>query len=318
MASNSTAAVVVTFNRKILLCECLEALLRQSKKIDAIFVVDNASSDGTKDLLIELGYLSRPSIRYLPLFENLGGAGGFHAGMLAAYEAGYDWIWLMDDDTEPCLDSLEKMEIYKKYTPVVAIANQKVDKQGNVTEDGLRLFSGTKLINKMYISVRFSSFVGLLVSRLAISKIGFPRPEFFIHRDDTEYCLRLHSIGEIALATDGIVLHKEAAREQSRKKIFSYYFYQEDIVKFCFGYFKHRNTAWVQQHYCKNLFIRYGGLLARFVCFSAAVMAFDRDHRWLRIKILAKANLDGLRGNFDNSFPWRLQNTLKQRVSMKG
>ncbi len=71
----------MTFNRKFLPCECLEALLRQSFAVDSIFVVDNASSDGTETLLRERGYLNNPRIQYLRLESNLGGAGGFHAGM---------------------------------------------------------------------------------------------------------------------------------------------------------------------------------------------------------------------------------------------
>ena len=47
----SVAAVVVTFNRKVLLCECLDALLAQNVAVDRIVLIDNASSDGTEDCL---------------------------------------------------------------------------------------------------------------------------------------------------------------------------------------------------------------------------------------------------------------------------
>ena len=45
----SVAAVVVTFNRKELLCECLDALLAQTCPLSRILLVDNASTDGTAD-----------------------------------------------------------------------------------------------------------------------------------------------------------------------------------------------------------------------------------------------------------------------------
>jgi GT2 family glycosyltransferase len=309
--SGTNAAVVVTFNRKHLLSECLAALLNQSRPLDAIFVVDNASTDGTQKYLQELGFLANPVIRYIELKENAGGAGGFAAGMAAAHKGGFGWIWVMDDDTEPHRDSLEKMEIWKRYPAVAAIANLKVDRLGRETTDGLRLYPRDKSDSVDYPKVRFSSFVGLLIRSSAINNIGLPKAEFFIHNDDTEYCLRLRSSGDIALAFDSVVVHKEVGREQKQRKVLSHVFYQKDIESFCFDYFGHRNFAWIQQNHCKNPFVRYSVLLGRFACFAAAIVAFDSDHRWLRLKILVKSNRDGILGNFDNGFPRRLREQLK-------
>jgi rhamnopyranosyl-N-acetylglucosaminyl-diphospho-decaprenol beta-1,3/1,4-galactofuranosyltransferase len=309
MTSSTNAAVVVTFNRKQLLTECVDALLHQSLPLNAIFIVDNASSDGTKPYLKERGYLENPLIRYIELPHNLGGAGGFHVGMDAAHKAGFDWVWVMDDDTEPYHNSLEAMERLKRYSQVVAIANRKVDRRGNETADGLRLIS--RIHATPYTKVRFSSFVGLLIRCCSIDKIGLPISAFFIHRDDTEYCMRLRSIGDIALAPESVVAHKEVARRQKSRQIFSHVFYQKDIEAYCFDYYRHRNTAWIEQNYRKNPIVRYPLLAVRFLCFAAAVLAFDVDYRWLRIKILAKANLDGIRGRFDNGFPQRLRERLK-------
>jgi GT2 family glycosyltransferase len=315
MTSSTNAAVVVTFNRKQLLTECVDALLHQSLQLNAIFIVDNASSDGTKQYLRERGYLENPLIRYIELSQNLGGAGGFHVGMDAAHKAGFDWVWVMDDDTEPYPDSLEIMERLKRFDQVVAIANLKVDRIGNETADGLRLISRSN--TSPYVKVRFSSFVGLLIRCCSIDRIGLPISDFFIHRDDTEYCMRLRSIGDIALARESVVAHKEVARRQKSRQIFSHVFYQKDIEGYCFDYYRHRNTAWIEQNYRKNPFVRYPLLVVRFLCFAAAVLVFDVDHRWLRIKILAKAHVDGIRGHFDNGFPQRLREQLRSDNGVK-
>ncbi len=313
MKSDTTAAVVVTFNRKQLLSECIDALLKQSRPLDAIFIVDNASSDGTRSYLQERGYLMSPLITFIQLNENIGGAGGFHTGMNAAYQAGFDWIWLMDDDTEPYLDSLENMNQYRHYERVIAVANLKVDRQGKETADGVRFLSKGESDIAHYKRIRFSSFVGLLIRSNAIDRIGLPKSEFFIHNDDTEYCMRLSSIGDIALASNSLVAHKEVAREQKSTRVFSHVFYHKDIERFCFDYYGHRNYAWIQQNYRANWLLRYSILLVRFACFAAAVMALDSDHRWLRLKILAKANVDGIRARFDNDFPQRLREQLKSK-----
>jgi len=76
----SVAAVVVTYNRKSLLMRCLLALLRQTRPLQKIIVVDNASTDGTREELAQEGYLDESAIEYVRLEHNTGGAGGFHTG----------------------------------------------------------------------------------------------------------------------------------------------------------------------------------------------------------------------------------------------
>jgi len=49
--SDTVATVVVTYNRKELLIECLEALRNQTHKPDAIFIIDNKSTDGCLRLI---------------------------------------------------------------------------------------------------------------------------------------------------------------------------------------------------------------------------------------------------------------------------
>ncbi len=98
----TVCAVVVTYNRKHLLLECLEAIRRRTRQVDGIYIIDNASDDGTPELLKENGYipelppfnLSEPyeiehrinnlvdgntiNVFYVRMPENTGGAGGFY------------------------------------------------------------------------------------------------------------------------------------------------------------------------------------------------------------------------------------------------
>ncbi len=148
----TVCAVVVTYNRKELLIECLNALCKQTRPIDAVYVIDNFSNDGTAELLLENGYINelpyenfdepfematdfdnsvfmgflddglpKPDmntkkeiikIYYIKMNKNTGGAGGFHEGVKRGYEKGYDWLWLMDDDVEPLQNGLENLMKY--------------------------------------------------------------------------------------------------------------------------------------------------------------------------------------------------------------
>ena len=100
-------AVVVTYNRKKLLKENLNALLNQSYKDFDILLIDNASTDGTKEYVKE--ELENEKITYINTGANLGGAGGFNFGVREAIERGYDYAWLMDDDTIPTETALESL-----------------------------------------------------------------------------------------------------------------------------------------------------------------------------------------------------------------
>ena len=101
--SETVAVVVVTYNRADLLVGMLDGLAAQTRAADAVIVIDNASTDHTRAVL--------DARTDLPLHvttseANLGGAGGFHLGVRAAYDAGYDRVWLMDDDVVPAPDCL--------------------------------------------------------------------------------------------------------------------------------------------------------------------------------------------------------------------
>ena len=79
------AAVVVTYNRKDMLATCLRKLRQQEGAACDILVIDNASTDGTGDMVREC--FSVPEIRYFNTGANLGGAGGFSFGIRAAASA---------------------------------------------------------------------------------------------------------------------------------------------------------------------------------------------------------------------------------------
>ena len=100
----TVAVVVVTFNRADLLRRMLAGLAALTRQPDAVIVVDNASTDHTRQVLEEAGNRALLAIHE---DRNLGGAGGFHRGVREAYDRGYDRIWLMDDDVVPAPDCLD-------------------------------------------------------------------------------------------------------------------------------------------------------------------------------------------------------------------
>ncbi len=207
-AAERVAAVVVTYNRRTDLEVCLDRLAAQTRPLDAVLVVDNASSDGTRDLLA-----ARGEVTVLALPDNRGGAGGFAAGVAAAVEAGHDWLWLMDDDCVPERDALERLLERARgagdaggILPVVQLSDGRRlagavrghgDTGNPVGEDGRPAFD----------EVDLGPFVGPLLRAEACRAVGNPREEFFIWHDDVEYLLRLRLAGWRLLVAPGAVVH---------------------------------------------------------------------------------------------------------------
>ena len=104
--SESVAVVVVTYNRADLLGRTLDGLAAQTHEPDAVIVVDNASTDHTREVLDAHPGVKGLHLQRIHLDENTGGAGGFRAGVESAYDQGFDRIWLMDDDVVPAPDCL--------------------------------------------------------------------------------------------------------------------------------------------------------------------------------------------------------------------
>ena len=190
----TVCALVVTYNRVDLLQRCLAHLEGQTRRPDMTLVVDNASSDGTPELLARL-----PGVDVLRLEENAGGAGGFSRGLAEAHARGYDWFWLMDDDTfadERCLERLLDGAARAPATPsiVSSVVQWKDGRLHPMNRPWPRTNARADFVRAAAVGlvpIRSASFVSTLVARAAVDRHGLPHAHYFIWHDDTEYTRRV-------------------------------------------------------------------------------------------------------------------------------
>lgn len=225
--NEKVAVVVVTFNRKDLLKECLNGVLNQTRKVDKIFIIDNASTDGTTDFLEKEGFLKNDLINYEKMSVNGGSAGGFNEGIKKAYQKGYDWLWLMDDDVKMKNDGLENLLKFKNISMCIHGRKTYLDGIFLDWEDYIDVPTGRTFgshdsyfykYNKKFVTINFGCFEGMLIHRDVVKKIGLPDKRFFIKGDDTVYGF-LASLHTNVLYVNEIIFYK-LLKPQNKKMAF--------------------------------------------------------------------------------------------------
>jgi GT2 family glycosyltransferase len=304
----SVAAVVLTHNRHRLLLECLEALSAQTHPLARVHVIDNASTDGTREAVE-----GRPDVSYLRLDRNAGGAGGFSRGVeVARADPAVDWLWLMDDDAEPRPDCLARMlESPAARAPAtVALCSAVVGADGRV-QALHRGFLGRRPValpasayDSESAGVGYATFVGLLVRADVARALEPPRAEFFLWADDYEYSLRLRERGEIRLVPSSVIVHKDARaapfttrRGRLANRLLGWELEStrwDDAWRNLLGV---RNYVWMLRERRGQSSLGAAATVAQF-----AVKALLYDERPLRrIPWILRYARDGRRGVFDNA-----------------
>lgn len=288
-----TAAIVVTYNRKELLRENIESLLLQTVKDEMdIIIVDNASTDGTKEYIDE--YIQTGKITYINTGANLGGAGGFQYGIKYAAENGYDYVWIMDDDSIPQADALEQLLKWdKKLNENYGfLASKVLWSDGSICNMNIQKSSISKKVTDFSsdsVKVISSTFVSMFVSTKIVREVGLPIKEFFIWCDDLEYTRRISKKYPCYLINESVVTHKCESNTGSNIASDTY----ERLQRYRYAY---RNEVY---------YFRREGLKGKLYAFTrlifhlTRVILKSRSKKMTRIKIILKATMSGFSFNPD-------------------
>jgi len=294
-------AVVVTYNRKDLLLECIEHLRGQvvDRSIEtgasrdccdelAIMVVDNASTDGTREALADL--IEQGAIDYRNTGANLGGAGGFNYGMREAVKAGYGYCWVMDDDCMPHPDSLQGLiDAHRQLGGYYGFLSSVVRwKDGSICKMNVQRHPLTRNIvdfTRPLQPCTLASFVRLFVPCSIIREVGLPIKDFFIWTDHWEFTRRISRKHPCYVVGGSVVTHASANNgagtivddEPSRLDRYRLV-YRNDVVL-----------------YRQEGLVGYGYLAARGLGHVLRVLRHSPDHKVKKIGIIVSSNIAGLR-----------------------
>lgn len=213
-------AVIVTFNRLEKLKKTLLAFDSQIVFPDKVLVVDNHSTDSTNQFLNNWKSDSKNFEKeVITLPHNMGGSGGFHAGLEKCITDGAEWIWVSDDDAYPQKDAFKIARdfIAENNDGISAICGTVLYEGGidyhhrrRMSYKGFSIYdiSSNKDDYKMdSFELNVFSYAGTIINLNALKTVGTTLEDYFIWYDDTEHSLRLSKVGKIVCVPSIKVFH---------------------------------------------------------------------------------------------------------------
>jgi len=290
-------AVVVSYNRRVLLSECITALRNQTKKLDAILVVNNGSTDDTEQWLKE-----QTDICFITQ-KNLGSSGGFNAGISWAFKNGYSWIWCMDDDGYPKEDALEN--ILAVETEHLCLRNcaviDKEDKKTFVWKT--KNFATIDEVDTNVIYNVGHPFNGTLLHRDIVERVGLPTPSLFLWGDESEYLQRITKRNKIPVCTIANSIHYHPASAFTYKNDW-------DFSKSWKMYYYVRNRLHIQNTKFNSKLVALFNYSCFILAMVAIVLVYQKTDKLKKLSFIAWPAIDALTNDFSQS-----PQTILQRLN---
>lgn len=211
---------ILSFNRKDELRNTLTKVYEQDYKNIEIIVVDNASSDGSADMVSS----EFPEVILIKLEKNIGIAGWNKGFEIAKGE----YVLVLDDDSYPTFHAIS-----------IAINSIINDNSIGVLALAINNPVWNKFENPEYETIPLLTFTGCgaLVSRKVLEKVGHFEELLFIYLHELEYSMRVvNNNFTIAFEKKSEIIHNYSDinrgklhnyRYDSRK---DYYFFRNRII----------------------------------------------------------------------------------------
>lgn len=238
------SVIVLNWNGKDYLRKCLVSLQKTQYPNFEVIVVDNASTDGSSQMVYEMF----PWVKLIVNKKNVGFSLGNNIGIK---NANGEIIVLLNNDTEVHPEWLNKIIHIFKKDPTIGIVGcilcfPKTDiiqfsgaylhpaGYGIVPHYGMRL---RDLKFPDIWEVDYVMGAALAIKRGTIKKIGLLDPAFFAYYEDVDWCFRVKKSGYKVVMCKGIVYHYGSAA-WGRRSFNQLYLNEINRIRFLKKHFK--------------------------------------------------------------------------------
>lgn len=232
------SVVIVSFNTKELLKDCLHSLESSTPHNSEIFVVDNASSDGTVSMVKK----DFPQIKLIANKKNLGFS---KANNLAIKKTKGQFLLVLNPDTKIADDAINKMIKFMQRDSKVGIATCRVElPSGQIDKDCRRhfptpwrafcyfsrlskVFAGSKLFDEYHMGYipdsqehEIDACLGafMIIRKNYLDKVGYFDEDFFFYGEDLDLCYRFKESGfKIMYTPEAKIIHYKGASSGIKK-----------------------------------------------------------------------------------------------------
>jgi rhamnosyltransferase len=207
-----------TMNDAAVIEQLLEGLRRQTQPIDAILIVDNASTDGTLDRTFP------ENVTIIRNPENQGTSGPVRMAFAHALEFGFDWVWIFDADSVPAPDALEILLAFferlpsEKQEQVCFLAGVPLTETGQIKQKPIRLEGP---LGMTYVPIASTEeftecdcilWSGSLYRTAAIARIGLPSADYVLDAAELEHGYRARQLGFASYVVHNSVTRHDVGR----------------------------------------------------------------------------------------------------------
>lgn len=241
--------VVCNYNKEAYIVNCVESILASDTNDFDVYVVDNASTDRSVELLREK-FTDRITI--IENAQNLGGSGGFNTGLREALKGGYRYLMCIDNDVILEKSAIRALYEFLETNPEVGMAGSKVcimDVPDRIQTYGAMIDFENYAAKDLYRNylddaqipeVVYCDYVpacSLMVRTDAVKKVGIMPEENFIYWDDMEWGYRFCQAGyRVAAVSASRIWHKRGGAVA--QNTFTKYYFFRNRIHFFFQYLK--------------------------------------------------------------------------------
>ncbi len=294
----SIAVILVNWKKYNLTSKCIDSLNKSNYKNFKIILVDNEYSEKS---LIDL----RNKHKELIVFKeknNLGFAGGNNIGIRYALENDYDYIMLLNNDTEvtenfilPLVERMEKNLFLAAVQPLILNFSNKsiIWNAGGKLNKFLGLTSTRLNNNKLNSSIVFDDYTDwisgccILIKSEILTKVGLLDEKFFNYYEDVDWSLRMKNLGyDLGFVKESIIYHHGSSSSKNKKN-------KEGVISSKIHYFNIRNHILLLKKH-KNLFNFFGIVFFQIIKITSYIFYFLIRFRFNKLTMVLKGLKHGL------------------------